>query len=503
MLILAGVSSTINWFIERCGLKLISLTAGGQKVGISKAIRRRSGFVVLIVVVVCLFSSAAFGQPWDGNGIEGDPYEIWDACDMQAIGADSNYWDAHFELMADIDLSAYTGTSFNIIGYYTFSGIEPFSGVFDGNEHSVRNFTYHDINGEGVGIFGYLGENSEVRDVYVEDANVVGYYWVGLLVALNEGTISNCRTTGTVLGEENVGGLVGMNEFDSVIENCSADVVIDVNGDDDADMVGGLVGYNFYGTVTNSFANGIIVGGTDTIYTGGLAGFHRGGEITGCYANVDVSGFRYIGGLIGQNEGAVNSCYSTGDVNCVLGGGGLIGRKEVGVVDCYATGNVNVEEYAGGLIGWDIAGGVTNCYSTGAVNGTTGVGGLVGNTYDENVIYESCFWNSDNNPDMNGIGNRSDPNVIGETTANMQTESTYTDAGWDFEGEVINGPNDIWKICDGESYPQLWFEKYGGGLGDANNPYLIYTSCQMQEIGADSNDWDKHFKLMADIDLSA
>ena len=44
--------------------------------------------------------------------------------------------------------------------------------------------------------------------------------------------------------------------------------------------------------------------------------------------------------------------------------------------------------------------------------------------------------------------------------------------------------------------------QYGGGAGEPNDPYLIYTAEQMNAIGADPNDWDKHFKLMADIDLS-
>ncbi|MHC4150061.1 MAG: fibronectin type III domain-containing protein, partial [Planctomycetota bacterium] len=43
--------------------------------------------------------------------------------------------------------------------------------------------------------------------------------------------------------------------------------------------------------------------------------------------------------------------------------------------------------------------------------------------------------------------------------------------------------------------------KYGGGTGDANHPYIISTSAHMQAIGTDANDWDKHFKLTADIDL--
>ncbi|MHC4207868.1 MAG: GLUG motif-containing protein, partial [Planctomycetota bacterium] len=43
---------------------------------------------------------------------------------------------------------------------------------------------------------------------------------------------------------------------------------------------------------------------------------------------------------------------------------------------------------------------------------------------------------------------------------------------------------------------------YGGGTGEPNDPYLILTAGQLNAIGAEPNDWDKHFKLMANIDLS-
>ena len=43
--------------------------------------------------------------------------------------------------------------------------------------------------------------------------------------------------------------------------------------------------------------------------------------------------------------------------------------------------------------------------------------------------------------------------------------------------------------------------QYGGGTGEPNDPHLIYTAEQMNAIGANPNDWDKHFKLMADVDL--
>ncbi len=49
---------------------------------------------------------------------------------------------------------------------------------------------------------------------------------------------------------------------------------------------------------------------------------------------------------------------------------------------------------------------------------------------------------------------------------------------------------------------QGYAEPYGGGSGTAEAPYLICDANHMQEIGANSGDWSKHFKLMADIDLS-
>jgi len=44
--------------------------------------------------------------------------------------------------------------------------------------------------------------------------------------------------------------------------------------------------------------------------------------------------------------------------------------------------------------------------------------------------------------------NAADPDVIGKTTAELQTESTFMNAGWDFL--------DIWEFrCEGMNYPRL------------------------------------------------
>ena len=43
--------------------------------------------------------------------------------------------------------------------------------------------------------------------------------------------------------------------------------------------------------------------------------------------------------------------------------------------------------------------------------------------------------------------------------------------------------------------------QYGGGTGEPNDPYLIYTAEQMITMGSDPNLYNKHFMLAADINL--
>jgi hypothetical protein len=46
----------------------------------------------------------------------------------------------------------------------------------------------------------------------------------------------------------------------------------------------------------------------------------------------------------------------------------------------------------------------------------------------------------------------------GLSTAEMQTASTFLEAGWDFVGETASGTEDIWWILEGQDYPRLWWE---------------------------------------------
>jgi hypothetical protein len=131
----------------------------------------------------------------------------------------------------------------------------------------------------------------------------------------------------------------------------------------------------------------------------------------------------------------------------------------------------------------------------------------VGDNWGSGATIITCLWDIEKSglTDMCGIqrsGASGCDNTYGKTTIEMQTASTLLDVGWDFVDETVNGTEDIWKITEGLSYPRLSWEKYGGGTGEPNNPYLIYTVGHLNALGAEPNDYDKHFKLMADIDLA-
>jgi hypothetical protein len=71
----------------------------------------------------------------------------------------------------------------------------------------------------------------------------------------------------------------------------------------------------------------------------------------------------------------------------------------------------------------------------------------------------NCFWDTDTQThgvtESIGYNYGTVTNVVGLPTTQMQTKSTFTDVGWDFVGEAVNGPNDIWDICEGMNYPKL------------------------------------------------
>jgi len=434
----------------------------------------------------------AQAQYGGGTGMADDPFLIYTAEQMNSIGLHEEDWDKHFKLMADIDLAGFTGTDFNMIGSWPdWYDAEPFIGVFDGNGHTISNFSYTSTDSDAIGLFRRFSGTIKDLGLINPNVNAGTYDYVGSLVAhVWLGTINNCYAQGgSVSGDAVIGGLVGLN--DGTITNCYSNSSVSGHN-----WIGGLGGAN-RDTVTRCHVNDGSIAGEQMV--GGLMGRNEG-VITNCYATGSISRGTegQVGGLVGLNwEGTITNCYAT--TSALVTGlfvGGLVGNNKATIIDCYAAGGVTGRNHIAGLVG-ENAGTITTCYATGGVGvpGGSGnapyIGGLVGSK-EEGSVVDHSFWDTQTSGQLNSNGG------TGKSTVEMKMADTFVSAGWDFD-------TPIWKIDEGVDYPKLWWEQqpseYGGGSGTAEDPFLIHTAQQMNTIGAYSNDWDKHFKLMADIDL--
>ena len=193
--------------------------------------------------------------------------------------------------------------------------------------------------------------------------------------------------------------------------------------------------------------------------------------------NVDITGFAYVGGLVGYSteSSTISYCYTTGEVYGCERIGGLVGESHSSTItNCFATCSV-IEDtamyppwnrwYAGGLVGYNWQADIYNCYATGYVtNKGPKDGGLVG-WFLGGVIENSFF-------DLQTTGQNYTYHIgVGKTTAEMKDVATYTNLStfgltspWDFVNNPYNDTSnyDYWDIDSlaiiNDGYPFLVYD---------------------------------------------
>jgi len=462
------------------------MTAGVQKPKIR--------WVIILFLVLYFYGMPVQAQYGGGSGTPEDPYLIYTAEQLNEIGLHEDDWDKHFKLMGNVDLLDFDGKQgrppFNMIAPDTnmtkigFQGT-PFTGVFDGNGHTISNFIYNNTERDYIGLFGCVEkengeENVEIKNLGLIDPNVDAgtANYVGSLVGrLRRGTITNCYVEGgSVSGDHCVGGIAG--DSSGTIINCYANGSVMGSG-----SVGGMVGYNSR-TITNCYASSVVIGNTTV---GGMVAYNYDGRIINCCANSVVIGNTNVGGMVGSNgiyvitvsswwphlkqrTAKISNCYSTSDVSGDDRVGGLAGEQAINntITNCYSTGSVSGNADVGGLVGaiappiviapphlivpdlWGFTPDtISDFYSTADITRNGGDGQIVWGVMIPDV---NSFW------DTESSGQHTSVRGIGKTTAEMQTASTFLEAGWDFVGENVNGAEDIWWILEGQDYPRLIWE---------------------------------------------
>lgn len=236
----------------------------------------------------------------DGSTIQWET--ISTVAELRALAAskDPAVLAKNYKLARDLDLS---GVTFSGIG----SAAAPFTGMFDGQGHTVSHVTVK--GGDNAGFFNVtLG--AVIKNLHLSDVNVTGGSRVGGLVGWaraeldrqdmagsKAGLAGSCTVSGTVSGSRAVGGFAGDNSgsiYDSHAEG-------EVRG---KSYTGGFVGISD-GTVKNCYSLGSVTG---TDYTGGFAGGISAAENAVGAGLVSVTGtptYGYTGGFAGRLGGTL------------------------------------------------------------------------------------------------------------------------------------------------------------------------------------------------------
>lgn len=366
-----GTTVTINGEAATSGTaKSINLTANNTTV-IEVTISRDN-------IVKTYTINATCANIWDGttatlypNAAEADagtaanPYQISSpehlAYLAQQVNAGTNYAGKYFTLMNDINLGNQPWTR---IGG-TFSGTNyTFSGIFDGDGHTISGLKIQSGTDSGVGLFGRTGSGAVIKDLHLEGnitsegPRVAGF--VG--EAAGNLTISGCTFTGSVQGKSalssddnvGVGGVVGciwgnhtVKIEDTVLTNANVTVLRGLCGWAGVQGGGGMVGMACRGAdvfITNSSFDGNIIGESAN---GGLVGLILDGE-SGDPTIVNI-----------------DHCYTAGTYTLTGTSGGLVGylrsnkgrteKAEVHINDSYSVAVMNTDKTTVGLVGGNYA----------------------------------------------------------------------------------------------------------------------------------------------------
>jgi uncharacterized repeat protein (TIGR02543 family) len=329
--------------------------------------------------------------------------------------------EGQYILMNDIDLGEYNGGEWIPIGTSSAS----FNGILNGNGYVISNM-HVDTTGN-AGLFGYVGGTTTIRNLGVEESEVISSSSSGSTAGGLIGssyspaypnydyslTIENSYYAGDVTAVYPAGGLIGNASADSESQSSSLTIENSYNsGIVTSSTAGGLIG-NTYNlsllAIDNSYSQGTVCGGGSNGYGGGLVGSALSGSgnltINNSYNIGEVTGWS-VGGLVGKCVYlSISNSYNAGNVTTgsIAGGnaGGLVGASVGGgslltVENSYNSGNVtSFYNCAGGIVG-STSGLLTikNSYNTGNVNVTsTGyAGGLAGTTGgSSSVAIEKCY----------------------------------------------------------------------------------------------------------------
>lgn len=361
------------------------------------------------------------------------------------------------------------GKNIDIIHYGTY-----FGAIAEVNEGIIRNCTVNHILGDSsmnnIGGIAGLNINVDSNDYntsgYIENCkfsgSIIGNDNVGGIVSVNKGKVLNVKVEGSITGYgENTGGIIGYNIGESDIANSEVGSlygknIINCEIFNTGSNVGGAIGLNggIIDDAAVSQGNKISISGNDNV--GGFIGKDitvntsindKIGHISGLENNVEIKATGgNAGGIIGSIEGngfMVSNCSNYGDISANVGDAGGITayNKNSNTIDnCINYANVMAtKSQRNGAIAGGNDGRISNSLLGGnntiTITGHKYIGGIVGENEENGVIINSeinCkleleFDNADSNGSIGGITGINKGRITNVTTNSNSKITINTD----------------------------------------------------------------------------
>jgi hypothetical protein len=284
-----------------------------------------------------------------------------------------------------------------------------FTGVFDGNNHTIANLK---INGTlYTGLFG--SNDGTVRNVHVISGSVSGGDRVGGICGDNSGSIFGCTNACTVSGNgRSVGGICGhfAPSYSSFYSPSYSSYIADCHN------TGSVTGSNFVGGVCGeAYAN------DDNDYYS---------SVTVCYNTGSVAGSNCVGGVCGFSSSSITDCHNTGSVTGSYSVGGVCGEASADYYSSYFS--------------------ITACHNAGLITGSGSVGGVCGHfssssSFSSSYYYAiiACYNTGSVTGSDNSVGG-----VCGHFSSSSSSSSSIITC---YNTELVIGSDFVGGVCGSSS----------------------------------------------------
>ena len=374
--------------------------------------------------------------------------------------------------------------------------------------------------GLGYTIYKYGMYLDEDLEKYANNDNinyglVSGYHSVGGVFGGNVLPSHNCINYGTVSGYACVGGISGLNGTASILEN-NYSVSLLENCKNFGEIyvenryAGGITSYSYF-DVRNCLNDGKVLGSVEAYSLGGIVGYQSYGNVSECLNDEHalIKGYHSLGGIVGhvnKDSLSILDCNNKGEISVLnecddeavhVGGiAGILGTNAT-LKDCHNYGDVTGKGTRNSPSRWGGTGGIAgSIYSSskifssineGHVYANQQVGGIFGYssgnilTSVQSCHNEGTISSSHVDPFLGGIAGRiNGTSLFNNTNDGILDVSTGATHVGQIYGSAAESSSDGNKVSGDDHSP--YFYLFSGGVGSKDDPFQISNTTDFEYL---------------------